>query len=610
MDKGLLEFLDKQRSKPLQIDRLIISLFLYSNNICKVQNVLVKAYTILETDPDFNLFKTLRDTTQKISFEDLIQLFEFVISPTEKVVTGAVYTPEFIRNYIVENVLLNFQSHSKIKIADIACGCGGFLLTTAAHLHKITKRSFFDIYRDNLYGIDIADYSILRTKLILTLFSIINGEDKEVFEFNLFCDNSLTFDWRIKSKTIKNNGGFDAIVGNPPYVCSRNMEVDTLKIIKKMEVCRSGHPDLYIPFFQIGVENLNNSGILSFITVNTFVKSINGRALRQYFEEKGINLKIISFGGEQIFQNRNTYTCICIINKAEPMVSFIRTSADKLEELKLSELNTYRYVDLDHFSGWNLVNNSKLNFFIQKIESNGTPFSSNYQTKNGIATLKNDVYKFYPEIEDDNYYYIENYPIEKGICRDIINANKVRTPEDIKRLNEKIIFPYDRKIKILPPEVMKEMYPMALKYLESYKDALAERDKGNRTYEEWYAYGRRQSMDVNCFKLFFPHICDTPSFTICKDKDLLFYNGIAIVSENLEELEIIKKILESKIFLKYIKNTTKDYSSGYISMSRNYLKNFGIPNLDISQKKELLSIENADDFLSKIYGISQQDLQT
>ncbi|ULT25755.1 N-6 DNA methylase [Sphingobacterium sp. E70] len=178
-------------------------------------------------------------------------MFEFVISPTEKVVTGAVYTPEFIRNYIVDNVISNFPKPSQIKIADIACGCGGFLLTIAAKLHNITNRPFSDIYKENIFGIDIADYSILRTKLILSLFAILNGEDKEVFEFNLFCDDSLTFDWRKKSKAIKTNDGFDAIVGNPPYVCSRNMNNDTLEVIKKWRFVNLGIPISIYPSFKL-----------------------------------------------------------------------------------------------------------------------------------------------------------------------------------------------------------------------------------------------------------------------------------------------------------------------------------------------------------------------
>jgi integrase len=86
---------------------------------------------------------------------------------------------------------------------------------------------------------------------------------------------------------------------------------------------------------------------------------------------------------------------------------------------------------------------------------------------------------------------------------------------------------------------------------------LAGRDKGNRDYETWYAYGRRQSMDIHAYKLFFPHICERPTFVICEELDLLFYNGMAVVSENLEDLLVIKKIMESDIFFKYISNKRK-----------------------------------------------------
>jgi adenine-specific DNA-methyltransferase len=113
-------------------------------------------------------------------------------------------------------------------------------------------------------------------------------------------------------------------------------------------------------------------------------------------------------------------------------------------------------------------------------------------------------------------------------------------------------------------------------------------------------------MDINAFKLFFPHICEKPSFVICDDQELLFYNGIAVVSNDLQELELLKRILESEIFYQYIKNTTKDYSSGYISMSRNYLKNFGIPLLTEEQKNELIEVHDANAFLMGLYQIDSE----
>ncbi|WP_429382133.1 Eco57I restriction-modification methylase domain-containing protein [Mucilaginibacter sp. UYCu711] len=68
-----------------------------------------------------------------------------------------------------------------------------------------------------------------------------------------------------------------------------------------------------MPFFQIGINALNPTGRLGYITVNTFIKSVNGRALRQYFQDEALDLTIINFGGEQVFAERNTYTRICII---------------------------------------------------------------------------------------------------------------------------------------------------------------------------------------------------------------------------------------------------------------------------------------------------------
>jgi len=116
-----------------------------------------------------------------------------------------------------------------------------------------------------------------------------------------------------------------------------------------------------------------------------------------------------------------------------------------------------------------------------------------------------------------------------------------------------------------------------------------------------FAYGRRQSLDINRFKLFFPHISKRPKFVICEDKDLLFYNGISIISESINDLLIIKKILESDIFYKYITQTTKDYSSGYISLSRNYIKNFGIVKLDKFQEEHIISNDNVEKYLDNLY---------
>ncbi|WP_442589688.1 HsdM family class I SAM-dependent methyltransferase [Pedobacter sp. AW31-3R] len=601
---------------PHFVDSLIISSFLSFNSLTVVHNELLKNYRIPADENDERaealdtFLKVIIKHTAAYTVEDLIELFEYVVSPTEKVVNGAVYTPAYIRDFIINSLLDQTQApNDTCTLYDPACGCGGFLLTYSACIKILTGRSYRQIYSEQVYGIDIADYSLQRARLLLAIQALLAGED-ENFAYNLLVANSLVFDPVATFAPIQANGGFDLVAGNPPYVASRNMDEDTLRQALTWPVSCSGHPDLYIPFFQIGINALNPAGRLGYITVNTFIKSINGRALRQYFEDEALNLTIINFGGEQVFTERNTYTCICIISRDEASIKYLRTNSMALNSLVKLPFKTFLYHDLNHQDGWNLVNSEELNVFIRNIEQTGIPFKAIYETKNGIATLMNDVYKFRPLHEDELYYYLpspdQEFRVERILCRDIVNANKVKVVEDITRLNEKIIFPYrpaQGRLEIIPEDEMLANFPEAYRYLLSKKAALATRDRGKRIYEEWYAFGRRQSMDILAYKLFFPHICERPTFVICDQLDLLFYNGIAVISNDRRELELLKRILESELFYNYIKSTTKDYSSGYISMSRNYLKNFGIPQLTTEQQERLLTTDLPDNLINSLYEV-------
>jgi adenine-specific DNA-methyltransferase len=620
MRAEILNFLKKQYSDdPLKLDRLVVTAFVQKLEITVELNVFIKNYLIddgslTETGLLHEFLSIYERYDDKWSFETLIELFEFVISPTEKVINGAVYTPKHIREYIVGSTLTMFNFDvSDIRTTDISCGCGGFLMTVASELYNLTDKSFFDIYKENIYGLDIANYSIHRTKILLTLYALWHGEDVETFDFNIHLGNALNFDWNRLYPEITSVGGFDLVVGNPPYVCSRHMDAESLDLMRNWKVAQTGHPDLYIPFFQIGNELLNKQGVLGYITVNSFLKSVNGRALRQYFADNSTNLSILSFGGEQIFTDRNTYTCICYIRSGQGgHLAYLKTQSRSLFQVSLNELRVYEYDTLNHLDGWNLVNEESTTDFINSVEAVGIPFKKLYQTRNGIATLKNDVYKFKAIKSDENFYYLEDggniFPIEKGICRPIVNANRLKVVEDLERIKEQIIFPYDKNTNIIPEQTMEENFPFALRFLESKKEVLAKRDKGLGKYEAWYAYGRRQSMDINAFKLFFPHICERPIFVLCTDKDLLFYNGIAIISDDLDELRVIKKLMESDLFYNYILNTTKDYSSGYISMSRNYLKNFGVYQFNDQQVRRLLDLSNPNAYLEELYELIELEV--
>ncbi|WET71830.1 Eco57I restriction-modification methylase domain-containing protein [Sphingobacterium sp.] len=615
MNQQIFKFLKSYSTEPFLVNRLIVSSFISYNRYIPHKNEVLLNNMIGKNEGQESVAleqfeKILMTSNVDFTFESLIELFEFVISPTDKVINGAIYTPKYIREYIIKKQfgLIN-KNLTNVKCCDISCGCGGFLLSIALFLNNTTGRSFKKIFRDNIFGLDIASYSLERAKLLLSLLALSFGEDDN-FEFNLFEGNALSFNWFESVKQIKANGGFDLISGNPPYVTSRNMDEQSLELMSKWSVAKAGHPDLYIPFFQIGYELLNKLGVLGYITVNTFLKSINGRSLRLFFANESPELYLINFGGEQIFKGRNTYTCLCFLKKVPGSIKYYQTDSSNLELVEENIFKNFSYDDFDHIDGWNLTNSTSSDKFIRTIENVGSKLKDLFTTRNGIATLKNDSFKFRPIKESKRYYFFlkdsQEFKIEKEICKDIVNANKIKEQDDLKQLREKIIYPYtvdNGPIEIIPETTMSSKYPEAYSYLLTQKNVLAKRDKGMREYEVWYAYGRRQSMDINAYKLFFPHISLKPRFIISEEKDLLFYNGIAIISQSVEELKFLKVVLESEIFHKYLSLTTKNYASGYLSMSKNYIKNFGVINVSDDVKNELLESTNPEALLLKLYGL-------
>ena len=78
--------------------------------------------------------------------------------------------------------------------------------------------------------------------------AISKGEDVEQFSFNLYVGNALDYNW---NNTLPKFSGFDAVIGNPPYVRAKHISKESKKLMQNWEVTKSGNPDLYIPFFEI-----------------------------------------------------------------------------------------------------------------------------------------------------------------------------------------------------------------------------------------------------------------------------------------------------------------------------------------------------------------------
>lgn len=250
---------------------------------------------------------------------------------------------------------------------------------------------------------------------------------------------------------------------------------------------------------------------------------------------------------------------------------------------------------------------------ILKVENVGTPLGEYCSSRHGIATLCNKVYVFRPIEEDNQYYYFEKdgirCMIEKGICRNIINSNLLNSENSINDILEYVIYPYtinNGKAATIPEEEFRRCFPYAYEYLARYRSKLADRDRGKgKNYRIWYEYGRTQSLVMPQYKLFFPKITNKRlNCILSSDKNLLLYNGLCFISDDITKLKILKQILESALFWQYVLKNSKPYSSGYLSLNGANIKRFGIPNFSEIQIKQLLSLSSKskiDTWLEKFY---------
>lgn len=593
-----------------EVNRLLVSAFININQLRAEGENILSHYLIAEPKEKDRLQDfcvAVKKAYSGFSLERLIELFEFVVSPSDKIVTGAIYTPAYIRDTIVEHVfhLLRNRRVEAIRIADIACGCGGFFLTVC---DKILRESNLDchyIYEHILYGCDIEDYCIERTKILLSLKALQCGERIDDLRFNFYQGNSLVFDWHA---VIPGFVGFDAVVGNPPYVTSAKMSEETKALLENWEVCSTGKADLYIPFFQIATELLNEGGVLGYITVSNFYRSLNGKALRNYFANHKLNLTIVDFGGEQVFKGCSTYTCLCFINKQkEGMVRYVRTLSSNIENVRDLQFVEADYDELDSAKGW-VIKDLRIDGLLQQIENTGRPLGEVVVISNGIATLRNDLYvlNVVGETEEAFIHEYEGvcYPIERGICRQVVKPSAMDVSIPVEEQIGWIIFPYEvqgERAVCYDEEQMERLFPNALAYLTVVRPILNERDKGNREYEKWYAYGRSQAINMPGSRLLMPYIADRPTFFLTNIDGLLYYNGFALISDDILNLERWQKILNTDIFWFYVKNISKPYANGYYSMGKRYIRYFGVPDLSGEQLQQLDGITDKREIENLLY---------
>lgn len=498
---------------------------------------------------------------------------------------------------------------------------------------KLTINERKRILLDHIYGVDIDPQAVEVTKLSL-LLKVLEGENEETMKGqllllheralpdlgqNIKCGNSLVgsdfnkdtqddlfneekmyrvnaFDWekefpdvfnRKETKT-QSNSGFDAVIGNPPYIRIQTLQESSPEQVEYLKdhyvSASSGNYDIYVTFVEKGLSVLNEKGKLGFILPHKFFNSKYGEPLRKIISEGKHLKKIVHFGDQQVFENATTYTCLLFLSKQEEK-EFLFQKVNNLRNWISDGQAEEGQIKANSISAleWNFSLGGASELY-ERLMSNPLKLGDVADIFVGLQTSADKIYVIPIDSE-----------IEKKLTKPFLLTGDLKpyfTPSPSARL----IFPYDvkdGKAKPMNEETLRQKYPIGWNYLYSKREQLKSRNKGVIDMQNWYAYVYPKNLiKFEEEKLIVQVTAQRP--TVLLDESGLYMTGGGSgpfygIRPKVPEIPIkyLLGILNSSFFNWIVHKQSTNLRGGYIKFSKQYIETFPI---NINRNNEMLPL--------------------
>jgi len=548
-----------------------------------------------------------------------------------------------------------------IRIVDPACGSGAFLISAYGYLFTEFRR-VLDTLRDlgvgtltddaaitrhilatNLYGVDINPLSVEITQLSLWLHTARAREPLSRFDHTIRQGNSLVdnriydrgplhpatveriapFDWHGAFPEVFARGGFDVVLGNPPYVKLqhfRRVYEETARYLRDgrdpggapfYRSTQTGNYDLYLPFIEKGLALLRPTGRMGYIAPNLWPTLEYGAALRTLMIEGRHLHRWIDFRSHQVFEEATIYTSIQIFTaapNAAVQVAFARDGdLGKVDWRAPDAAIDYREFAADG-APW-LFAPSAIRDLMARLAQTCRRLDHPAVTSGIIVGIQTSADYIYHLEKRANGRYLHTPPkvgkvqpppieveIEDAIMKPLVSGAEVKR-FIVPATNTYLLFPYSVDgggARIWTPLEMETLFPKAWAWLRRFEAALRARDsRKNDRDETWFGYIYPKSLDKQERpKLIVPRL--VPSLRLAIDANGAYYcdnvDVGGVVPAAVSDLSYIAGILGSPVNDMLFRWLSKPFRGDYLSANKQFIAPLPIPDAAPADRAEISRI--------------------
>ena len=512
---------------------------------------------------------------------------------------------------------------AKLRIVDPACGSGVFLvmafdwlkaelLRCNTALEKLGEGALFEpdseILTHNLFGVDVNEESVEIAKLSLWIKTARHGKPLDSLEDNIRVGDSLIEDssyayrnhgfvWKDAFAEVFAEGGFDVVLGNPPYVRMELLKELKPYLAKRFEVV-SDRADLYAYFFERGVNLLKPGGRLGYISSSTFFKTGSGAPLRNFLRTKATLEIVVDFGDHQIFEGVTTYPAVLTMRAGAPEESHElrfwnveKLPSDNFDKAFEEMAQPYPQKSLGSDS-WELEA-LPIRALRKKIRDGKKKLRDVYGPPlYGIKTGLNDA-------------FVIDKVTKERLCREDPRSAELLKPflvgKDLRRWRSEprglwIIYIPKNRINI-------DDFPAIRNWLLPYK----EKSENRATDQQWFELQQAQeaySAPISNVKISYPHFSVERLFSL--ETSGAFSNDKTYFLPTSDTFALA--LLNSSVLWLILSNISPAVRGGFHELRVQYVETLPIPSATDAQKAELATLAEAAQAAAEQRYALQQDI--